>query len=207
MPTRGTTFQKSPIGITGGSYFNPRAHEGHDLRRHIFPPRNCISIHVPTRGTTTPYRGQQSEQSYFNPRAHEGHDPMKRTQHAAQIIFQSTCPRGARPTVIFTPVGSNKFQSTCPRGARLYENRSKFLYRNFNPRAHEGHDTGWEKIVKYRKFQSTCPRGARHPVHHRTPQPLYFNPRAHEGHDCHDWNHHGHTGISIHVPTRGTTKR
>ena len=74
VPTRGTTCWPNTLR-TGSKYFNPRAHEGHDgrlsLSRHspaYFNPRaheghdtttyritpcSDISIHVPTRGTTT----------------------------------------------------------------------------------------------------------------------------------------------------------
>ena len=76
VPTRGTTMNRCMSFRTW--YFNPRAHEGHDLCRyvhnpacHYFNPRaheghdfadiatatlSDISIHVPTRGTTTDSR-------------------------------------------------------------------------------------------------------------------------------------------------------
>ena len=161
--------------------FNPRAHEGHDLRRADtyadFPfqstcprgaRRGCglddcsvfISIHVPTRGTTrvlckTGCRG------YFNPRAHEGHDAAA---GAMQMVrrFQSTCPRGARRGREALPLG---------------------IY-NFNPRAHEGHDVMQMISGFLASFQSTCPRGARREVG------CYLLGGC----------------ISIHVPTRGTTR-
>ena len=56
---------------------------------------------------------------------------------------------------------------------------------DFNPRAHEGHDFILLVLMLTRQlFQSTCPRGARHTV---------FSPFS-------------FCGISIHVPTRGTTE-
>ena len=56
---------------------------------------------------------------------------------------------------------------------------------NFNPRAHEGHDGFGLSLVENTRN---------------------FNPRAHEGHD--DGVGAGGAGdrISIHVPTRGTTR-
>ena len=76
-------------------YFNPRAHEGHDVGYINTFVWLSISIHVPTRGTTqdvcsmvipadisihVPTRGttqrvcQVEITGHFNPRAHEGHD-------------------------------------------------------------------------------------------------------------------------------------
>ena len=56
---------------------------------------------------------------------------------------------------------------------------------NFNPRAHEGHDT--------KNYVSST-------------LTLDFNPRAHEGHDTHSQRSSDPPLISIHVPTRGTTR-
>ena len=114
VPTRGTTHAPAPVHVS--NYFNPRAHEGHDLRktsrlnRWIFQstcPRGArrqvgthiikfvISIHVPTRGTTTALH-RRVVRLNFNPRAHEGHDVMMLCVMLTSL-FQSTCPRGARP--------------------------------------------------------------------------------------------------------------
>ena len=79
-------------------HFNPRAHEGHDFSMIfseavfvfqstcprgarlsccvlLLPP--AISIHVPTRGTTSA-AAAITRPFYFNPRAHEGHDTRPR---------------------------------------------------------------------------------------------------------------------------------
>ena len=142
----------------------------------------AISIHVPTRGTTTsalriPPRWD------FNPRAHEGHD-VRMVDVFSGAGFQSTCPRGARLSASDTSSIRLLFQSTCPRGARRkfrklkaikdrisihVPTRGTTLHRqpgsknkDFNPRAHEGHDFFHiDKIIKL----------------------FDFNPRAHEGHD------------------------
>ena len=140
---------------------------------------------------------------YFNPRAHEGHDVWATTV-ASRTIFQSTCPRGARHPYEDIHPYHNQFQSTCPRGARRnlcmcilpgrisihvptrgttrrYAHPRRFA--NFNPRAHEGHDTVRLSRPMRLIFQSTCPRGAR----------LQAKKFVH------------FLTISIHVPTRGTT--
>ena len=76
------------------------------------------------------------------------------------------------------------FQSTCPRGARRSRCGGRGQRRDFNPRAHEGHDAD-------SKTKSSALS--------------HFNPRAHEGHDRIDPVAPGKLQISIHVPTRGTT--
>ena len=120
------------------------------------------------------------------------------------------------------------FQSTCPRGARRTPGRRISQPRYFNPRAHEGHDAAAGRKRRPAKFQSTCPRGARPKLLFTHYNEFNFNPRAHEGHDpnCRcarkiiiDFNPRAHEGhdftilttcgyiyISIHVPTRGTTR-
>ena len=144
VPTRGTTrFPRYSISI---SHFNPRAHEGHDALADSSGDRTAISIHVPTRGTTAakhahvigcvisihvPTRGTtryfclRAFSAHFNPRAHEGHD----------------CPFIPQPDVIL-------FQSTCPRGARRVTLAFHFVRCHFNPRAHEGHDS---KILRSKR--------------------------------------------------------
>ena len=158
MPTRGTTWPKELWEVS--AYFNPRAHEGHDLSGSNDITATIISIHVPTRGTTVDcYLSEHSQQ------------------------FQSTCPRGARLVVYPLPPIAYRFQSTCPRGARQPRCRYCKKALDFNPRAHEGHDyleklfhllvqisihvptrgttPDWKSSQWMKEFQSTCPRGAR----------------------------------------------
>ena len=145
--------------IRQSRYFNPRAHEGHDgmsptyqgsIRFQSTCPRGArqhpacaydfedISIHVPTRGTTVLFAAIFNSSIDFNPRAHEGHDLLLFRNHLF-ILFQSTCPRGARlqasvskndsgisihvptrgtTTSLVSGTVTLPFQSTCPRGAR-----------------------------------------------------------------------------------------
>ena len=56
------------------------------------------------------------------------------------------------------------------------------------------------------RFQSTFPRGERR-KHWRCPcLQIRFNPRSHEGNDAGDVIHILNINVSIHVPTRGTTR-
>ena len=162
--------------------FNPRARVGHDSIKDSFPFSSSISIHVPAWGTT--YPGIVT---------------------TTTTIFQSTCPRGARPLHTAQPAVWQLFQSTCPRGARLGPrhparlgaisihvpawgtttvNVVSYSLIYFNPRARVGHDVR----CSYNK-----------------PACVHFNPRARVGHDDNISISHIGPFISIHVPAWGTT--
>src|SRR5437763_10379226 len=86
-PTRGATPTLGLVLAPRSNCFNPRAHDGRDLRGN--DDQTCIatvSIHAPTRGATSHGSGWES----------------------AELVFQSTRPRGARP-------GSTK-RSAAPMG-------------------------------------------------------------------------------------------
>lgn len=51
------------------------------------------------------------------------------------------CPRGTTANALYYTVDSASFQSTCPRGARLIAGIDTSNIVDFNPRAHEGHDS------------------------------------------------------------------
>ena len=97
--------------------FNPRTHEGCDIKLYplgcythvsIHAPtrgatsadsRGCIlvgvSIHAPTRGATSVVNLGGSASGGFNPRTHEGCDLVNIKKRVADM-FQSTHPRGVR---------------------------------------------------------------------------------------------------------------
>ena len=81
------------------------------------------------------------------------------------LWFQSTHPRGVRPTYLSQSVTPSRFQSTHPRGVR-HGSRMRYVRTAcFNPRTHVGCDWragGWLSIAS--KFQSTHPRGVRRTV-------------------------------------------
>ena len=80
---------------------------------------------------------------------------------------------------------------------------------DFNPRSHEGSDSGTGHVVSTTDiFQSTLPRGER-PCRwmYMDIIPTYFNPRSHEGSDEVGGVLPDHCHISIHAPTRGATSR
>ena len=187
------------------THFNPRAHEGHDFWKPFLPQYYPISIHVPTRGTTSSSSSRSSSSDPISI-----HVPTRGTTTITSSVnvrlpFQSTCPRGARPgqtgsasgTVYFNPrahEGHDELADHIERYIRISihvptRGTTKQIstgpaYRYFNPRAHEGHDVVLADVLDDVAFQSTCPRGARRWLSR--------------------WLHHP-TQISIHVPTRGTT--
>ena len=78
-----------------GRSFNPRAHVGRDPARVRGWPLSSVSIHAPTWGATS------------------------RVQDiTAEVLFQSTRPRGARQNSLAEWGKGKSFQSTRPRGAR-----------------------------------------------------------------------------------------
>ena len=190
-------FQSTrPRGARRGIYvdsrryksFNPRARVGRDIPRpalYLREPR--VSIHAPAWGATdSTGSGNQT------------------------CEFQSTRPRGARPSCVFHCATVARFQSTRPRGARPAATppspspkcfnprarvgrdsacrRRRFRSGSFNPRARVGRDqplAGHEPVDS--GFQSTRPRGARRGGRDHQPGSLCFNPRARVGRDSPPW--------------------
>ena len=84
----------------------------------------------------------------------------------------------------------------------------ELLPMDFNPRSHEGNDSGKTCICcSSPKFQSTFPRGERRLAFRRGDGAWNFNPRSHEGNDPYAQDIVYDGDISIHVPTRGTTRK
>ena len=54
--------------------FNPRSHEGSDMRAPSVSIRPRISTHAPTRGATDLFGVSFHPIRNFNPRSHEGSD-------------------------------------------------------------------------------------------------------------------------------------
>ena len=180
-------------------------------RRGWIPDYNfdgTISIHVPTRGTTIVIC------IFYIVYAISIHVPTRGTTFAVRhyaiiIIISIHVPTRGTTTITGYGVPNYKFQSTFPRGERRHVYERLFhlfqisihvptrgttwtgLFSNctsihFNPRSHEGNDRiGCWKTMESKRFQSTFPRGERQ--------------------DEIPKNTHAMV-ISIHVPTRGTTK-
>ena len=225
VPTRGTTPNThDPLRQPD---FNPRAHEGHDAVCEI---QGSIAVDFNPRAHEGHDPGQRqcdAACSHFNPRAHEGHDCNLKRSYFLGGISIHVPTRGTTfvCTEIFKP--HIRISIHVPtRGTTGCQDPQRCTI-DFNPRAHEGHDSCRDRCygrvrisihvptrgttirygctVRASIFQSTCPRGARRYRSSSTRRDLYFNPRAHEGHDKNQENHICLMSISIHVPTRGTT--
>ena len=112
----------------------------------IAPERQAVSalvsIHAPAWGATPGLQQLYRFGAGFNPRARVGRDVFRQWRYWSALLFQSTCPRGARHEIAGRSLNKTVFQSTRPRGARLSMNRFQYLVL---------------------RFQSTRPRGARPP--------------------------------------------
>jgi len=147
------------------------------------------------------------------------------------LAFQSTRPRGARPSVIFVPILYCRFNPRAHAGRDRSHYSLSVMYTCFNPRAHAGRDsTELRDRARQLGFQSTRPRGARLRSAFVSPLPVTrFNPRAHAGRDlicvrifrpCTQFQSTRPRGarldlrthfssvyaVSIHAPTRGATR-
>ena len=119
--------------------FNPRSREGSDDIPGIWTRYIQISIHAPARGAT----GCHPRVSYTS-------------------LFQSTLPRGERPSFPVIPHIVLKFQSTLPRGERQYAVRfdSESTIISIHAPARGATSTRY-LLFSSSKFQSTLPRGER----------------------------------------------
>ncbi len=166
-------------------------------------PSPDVSIHAPTRGATHDRRKMLSRLVVSIHAPTRGATFYNLSVYFVEL-FQSTRPRGARPTDSSCAANANKFQSTRPRGARQFNNLCMVLLlvsihaptrgattitalhaavKGFNPRAHAGRDGSTKDLDYMYQFQSTRPRGARR-------LQLHFSASIF---------------VSIHAPTRGAT--
>ena len=137
---RGARLASCGIFCPSAFCFNPRARAGRDSYDATRRFSLYVSIHAPARGAT-------------------GNVVVA---HVA-VVFQSTRPRGARPSFSVSVAPAIMFQSTRPRGARPASfSLILRLLLCFNPRARAGRDHSHRRNRNGReRFQSTRPRGAR----------------------------------------------
>ena len=143
-------------------YFNPRSHGGSDNAPIYNGASRIISIHAPTGGATKSDLYSVSGQRNFNPRSHGGSDASAASSVNPFPSFQSTLPRGERPT----PIAISK------------------MLTNFNPRSHGGSDSAACNIQFIFQISIHAPTGG------ATTTPIAiskmltnFNPRSHGGSD------------------------
>ena len=201
---------------------------GTTIRRDFFPADRVFQSTFP-RGERRVCTGIISYTHGFNPRSHEGNDCNLIKFHIIHDMFQSTFPRGERLDPVYFAATSLDVSIHVPtrgttgvkqeftrdavvsihvptRGTTLLQKKIPILLMGFNPRSHEGNDEKAAAVGKSEaEFQSTFPRGERHHRRKDDIQPRGFNPRSHEGNDGALVCIPEKKGVSIHVPTRGTT--
>ena len=111
-----TTTDTAGAGVRQG--FNPRAHEGRDIRNVAAMQWLSVSTHAPTRGATVLSYGPSMDKRFqptrprgarqetmsvrvivvsFNPRAHEGRDSDRLTCASYWCVSTHAPTRGATP--------------------------------------------------------------------------------------------------------------
>ena len=185
-----------------------------------------ISIHVPSWGTTNrrkPGSGSMQFQStfprgerrflrggsrlvsYFNPRSLVGNDEQaeaRQWQHAISIHV----PSWGTTACTSIETGVDLFQSTFPRGER--RQLRKILHKTKQISIHVpswGTTQCLANTRRMRLFQSTFPRGERRRRWICSTEEGNFNPRSLVGNDRRLRQDIRLLGISIHVPSWGTT--
>ena len=128
----------------------------------LFPKTGCISIHVPTRGTTLSL-GIYFLISRFQSTFPQGERQGVHTKKQGCTKISIHVP--TRGTTMLTQhwLENDGFQSTFPQGERRSGNDGiAEKLSHFNPRSHKGNDclTRKEKR-KAMQFQSTFPQGER----------------------------------------------
>ena len=196
----------SEFCATSPIYFNPRTHVGCDRKREDLRKWYIISIHAPTWGATSlPSRPRTCltnfnprthvgcdsssiisdfSKHYFNPRTHVGCDFGDVPESLRKLIFQSTHPRGVRPSHGSVALHTYYFNPRTHVGCDALQERIQQDFIDFNPRTHVGCD-GNLKVMTFAiiTFQSTHPRGVRLLVAVRLRPLSHFNPRTHVGCD------------------------
>ncbi len=136
-------------------------------------------------------RRARSKLSTLNPRPTRWVNPRPRAGgdvfffiFFSWLLFQSTPPRGGRPSCGRWATHPARFQSTPPRGGR---------------------PDGMSGSPVLVTFQSTPPRGGRPAVRSSLPTTSRFNPRPRAGGDQARQVPRADRAVSIHAPARGAT--
>ena len=185
-PAWGATGERGRLILRQGG-FNPRTRVGCDITSETRPQDCLVSIHAPAWGATCPRR------PHANQIRVSIHAPAWGATWTAQSLasptatFQSTHPRGVRPSA-----------TTIPSTSRPC----------FNPRTRVGCDpwSAWPRMTMT-EFQSTHPRGVRHQTGTFSHRALTgFNPRTRVGCDAlASGLRERRIRVSIHAPAWGAT--
>ncbi len=185
--------------------FNPRAHAGRDVILLTFAVIPAVSIHAPTRGATAAelMASYRSPVSIHAPT--RGATPAGLSVRLCRNVSIHAPTRGATSTGITAPL-LPAFQSTRPRGARPSQLSSSGSAGCFNPRAHAGRDLVSASIITSPDVSIHAPTRGATPTLRQVSKPICFNPRAHAGRDLLWVLRRAKEIVSIHAPTRGATR-
>ena len=121
-----------------------------------------VSIHAPTRGATIPPKELQKLKTVSIHAPTRGATVLRSASSSEVLMFQSTRPRGARPTgrQRFVPAQQVSIHAPTRGATPCWLGSERQLC--FNPRAHAGRDNHDNADDAYHlQFQSTRPRRAR----------------------------------------------
>ena len=151
-----------PSTTTFAGNFNPRTHVGCDTRGAGAPAEREISIHAPTWGATI-LRPILARSAPISIHAPTWGATLNGCKWCITPSFQSTHPRGVRPSGIKQPEATLHFNPRTHVGCDSKPEGCLLSCRHFNPRTHVGCDEMWGSAVPVRG---------------------HFNPRTHVGCDC-----------------------
>ena len=148
---------------------------------------SCVSIHAPTRGATNHQYIYLIFFDLFQSTLPRGERPTASQMFHVPVEFQSTLLRGERPYDVFLSSQPYLVSIHAPtRGATIRVSSIPTRIESFNPRSHAGSDAAKPTIYcSTGEFQSTLPRGERH-------SSALPSSRT--------------STVSIHAPTRGATR-
>ena len=106
-----------------------------------------ISIHVPAWGTAIQICQGVARIKNFNPRARVGHGVKLFFLGFKFFAFQSTCPRGARPSK-FDDITNGRISIHVPAWGTAPNAKMAVINLDFNPRARVGHGITWQSTNK-----------------------------------------------------------
>ncbi len=114
---RGERQREYRMGKRVKLHFNPRSHEGSDAGERFYCVIRQISIHAPTRGATTVITYTVMD-TFISIHAPTRGATQRYALFVSNMPFQSTLPRGERPSQELQQSQIKIFQSTLPRGER-----------------------------------------------------------------------------------------
>ncbi len=166
-------------------HFNPRSHDGSDLRNHRYGLALQFQSTLP-RWERRHERCRRCDQRNFNPRSHEGSDGMDWRPSPYDQNFNPRSHEGSDSAFINSS-GLIYISIHAPtRGATEVEPLEESDPYDFNPRSHEGSDLQASFLYWVNGISIHAPtRGATD----RFPRSPFYVP------------------ISIHAPTRGATQQ